>query len=245
MRAVASPDKGCAPGAVRTRRPMHTTTPDLRTVTHRVRTGSVVRCREHRGAHRYGRAGVHDIVGARTGCARCCSSCAPRDCTTSWARRTVRIAERVRALDAGAPRTHRWRRRRSRADRHGFGRPPGYCRVQRRRFGGGYSAARSRTALVSCFRRARCAGESSGGIGSTMRASVLMSRSPHSRPSPSAPGPDRRSRPGYWLGDFVSCPAGRSRAVGSAHRRGTHGRPRGSGPWASVCTAAVRPAASS
>ncbi|MFE4337214.1 hypothetical protein ACFRQM_50275 [Streptomyces sp. NPDC056831] len=51
MRAVARPDKGCAPGAVNPRRPVRTTAPALRTVTLRVRTGKAV----HSGdAHRCG-----------------------------------------------------------------------------------------------------------------------------------------------------------------------------------------------
>lgn len=89
----------------------------------------------------------------------------PRSAATAWARGGVHRGQSPR--------------RRPRAVRHGFGRPPGYCceRERRRRGGGigdGYSCAtRSRDASARCARRSSCFGERNVGIGPTIGASAL------------------------------------------------------------------------
>lgn len=209
-RVDSPPDKGCAPGAAHLDKGCAPTAPTRRTVTLRVYiTGAV------RTAVRW--PGVHCIVGARTGA------------HDAVHRAHLDAHHRVRAPDAGMSRTHFWRRRLRRADRHGFGRPPGYRRERRRTsggFGDGYSAIRSRDASASCFRRSRSSGEMCGGIGSTMRASALEGVGPpHLRLSLPLPGRARRPRPGRCSGDFARRPARRSAPL--ARRTGwrTHGRP--------------------
>lgn len=174
-----------------------------------------------------------------------------RECTTSSERRAVRWAgalHPVRAADAGLSRTHRRRCRRGRVGRHGFGRPPGYCRERRRAgggFGAGYRAARSRTASVSCSRRSRNSGERCSGTGSIMRASVLgcwtpctlaplrhlqgvgVGRVPTGAPATSSPVPRDGAR--RWPG------------VPGAIRADAHGRPaRGRRGVGQLCCMALR-----
>lgn len=225
-------DKGCASSA---RHPVF--------VTIRVRTGWSGAGVEstparHRGAHR-ARWRVHNIVGARTG--------AHHELHRHRAvamRRTADIgcAHRIPGMSC----TH-LRRRRRRASRHGFGRPPGNCR-ERRQTGGGdvNSAVRSRDASASCWRYSRRSGGRYGGIGATIESSALKGeRSPAPSPLPAGPGPGGQSCPGAWHCDFVVRPAGRfpaitagcpgwGRAVGAAARApGGAGRPgRRPGPGA-------------
>lgn len=117
----------------------------------------------------------------------------------------------------------------ARATRHGFGRPPGYCR-ERRRTGGGFGdgdrAARSRLAVTSSSRCSNCSGVRCVRVGLTIGASGLgwvTSRHPClSRP---VPGPRRRSRPDRWCGYCAVRPAKRNIGWSGLPRGGTRGRP--------------------
>lgn len=144
------------------------------------------------------------------------------------------------------------RRRRRRALRHGFGRPPGYCRERRRTdgrgVGAGYSAVRSWLASTRCSRRSRCFGESCIRIRSTTGSSSFTGAVPVLSPrsgvsGAGAPGACRglarrlrcASRRAVTAGDRGP---GRDRAAGAAarapgggcRRRGRRARPGASCP---------------
>lgn len=142
-----------------------------------------------------------------------------------------------RAMEATAS-THP--RRRPRTVRHGFDRPPGYCRERRQAgcgFGDGYSAVRRRLASARCSRRSRCFGESCIRIRSATGSSSFTGAVPVLSPRPGvcgagAPGACRvlarrlrcASRRAVTAVDRAP---GRDRGAGAAARAAGGGRRRG------------------